>query len=93
MNGTYVGKHLGSFNQDAFLGMPFALPPTGERRFQRPHYIDQAFSETRNATSYGPAVSGMQNYHLEETLRNSPLSSARNTPHRMYLGTIFPRTV
>ncbi|CAI6090672.1 unnamed protein product [Clonostachys chloroleuca] len=55
MNGTYVGKHLGSFNQDAFLGMPFALPPTGERRFQRPHYIDQAFSETRNATSYGPA--------------------------------------
>uniref|UniRef100_A0A8H7KCN2 Carboxylic ester hydrolase n=1 Tax=Bionectria ochroleuca TaxID=29856 RepID=A0A8H7KCN2_BIOOC len=55
VNGTYVGKHLESFNQDVFLGMPFALPSTGERRFQRPHYIDQAFSETRNATNYGPA--------------------------------------
>ncbi|KAI9164105.1 Cholinesterase [Paramyrothecium foliicola] len=55
INGTYVGKHLRGYEQDAYLGIPFAKPPTGERRFQRPHYIDKAFSETRNATSYGPA--------------------------------------
>ncbi|KAH8881217.1 carboxylesterase [Thozetella sp. PMI_491] len=55
VNGTYVGKYLPEFQQDAFLGMPFALPPTSTRRFQRPHYINESFSGTRNATNYGLA--------------------------------------
>ena len=57
LNGTYEGKHLPGYSQDAFLGIPFALPPTGQRRFQRPYYINESFDGVREAVEYGPAVS------------------------------------
>lgn len=56
LNGTYEGKHLEGYNQDVFLGIPFALPPTGQRRFQRPYHINESFDGVREATEYGPAV-------------------------------------
>lgn len=56
VNGTYAGKYLAAYDQDAFLGMAFALPPTGARRFQRPHYINESFTDIRNATTFGLAV-------------------------------------
>lgn len=56
VNGTFAGQYLQHYEQDAFLGMPFALPPTGQRRFRRPHYINESFDGVRDATEYGPAV-------------------------------------
>jgi hypothetical protein len=56
VNGTYKGLYLPEWQQEAFLGMPYALPPVGELRFARPHYINTSFEGIRNATSYGPAV-------------------------------------
>lgn len=53
VNGTYVGKHLTTWEQDAFLGMPFAQPPLGDLRFRRPQYINSSFEDERNATEYG----------------------------------------
>lgn len=35
-NGTIQGLHLETYNQDVFLGIPFAEPPLGELRFSPP---------------------------------------------------------
>lgn len=53
VNGTYIGKHLSTWEQDAFLGIPFAKPPLGELRFHHPLPIDASFDGERNATEYG----------------------------------------
>lgn len=52
-NGTYMGKYLAEWEQDAFLGVPFAQPPVGPLRFAWPISLNTSFEETRNATEYG----------------------------------------
>ncbi|KAJ5359209.1 Carboxylesterase type B [Penicillium cataractarum] len=42
---------------DAFLGVPYALPPIGERRF-KPAFKVPASTETIDASKYGPAAPG-----------------------------------
>lgn len=53
LNGTYLGAHLPTWNQDAFLGMPFAQPPLGKLRFRAPQSINETFKGERFATNYG----------------------------------------
>jgi carboxylesterase type B len=53
VNGTYTGKHLPGWDQDAFLGIPFAQPPLGSLRFHSPIGISESFEGQRNATEYG----------------------------------------
>ncbi|KAH6880040.1 Alpha/Beta hydrolase protein [Thelonectria olida] len=52
-NGTYVGLHNEQYNQDLFLGIPYAKPPTGSRRFAAPQPLTESFDEPRSATEYG----------------------------------------
>jgi len=52
-NGSYFGYHLPSFNQEVFLGMTFAQPPTNSLRFAPPASLNSTWSGMRNATSYG----------------------------------------
>ncbi|KAK6502839.1 hypothetical protein TWF481_007881 [Arthrobotrys musiformis] len=38
-NGTVTGVYSPEWNQDFFLGVPYAAPPTGDNRFRPPQYI------------------------------------------------------
>lgn len=53
LNGTYQGIHLPEWNQDAFLGVPFAQPPVGGLRYRYPQSLNASFDETRDASAYG----------------------------------------
>lgn len=53
LNGTYQGTYLPTYNQDVFLGIPYAQPPLGPLRYRWPQSLNTSFQETRNATSYG----------------------------------------
>lgn len=53
LNGTYEGVYLSDWDQDAFLGIPYAQPPVGELRYRWPQSINSSFDGVRDATQYG----------------------------------------
>ncbi|EIN05225.1 alpha/beta-hydrolase [Punctularia strigosozonata HHB-11173 SS5] len=58
-NGTYVGIALPSFNQELFLGLPYAqqpLPP--DLRLRPPLSLNTSWTGTRPATEYSPICVG-----------------------------------
>lgn len=56
-NGTLIGNHSTFYNQDFFLGVPFAQPPVGQLRFSNPASIKKSFG-TIQATQYAPECVG-----------------------------------
>lgn len=53
LNGTYQGLHLPQWNQDVFLGIPYAQPPVGDLRYRWPQSINSSFDGIGDATQYG----------------------------------------
>ncbi|KAI2616547.1 alpha/beta-hydrolase [Hypoxylon sp. NC1633] len=53
-NGTYEGLYLPAFNQDIFLGIPYAQDTGGANRFRVPQSLDDTWDGTRAAKAYGP---------------------------------------
>jgi hypothetical protein len=53
-NGSISGVFLPTYDQDAFLGIPFAAPPTGSLRFRAPQPLNDAWNDLRQAKTYGP---------------------------------------
>ncbi|KAI1844528.1 hypothetical protein JX266_009415 [Neoarthrinium moseri] len=53
LNGTYEGFNLPNWDQDAFLGIPYAQKPVGDLRYRWPQSINTSFDGVRNATQYG----------------------------------------
>jgi hypothetical protein len=53
INGTYFGNYVPVYNQDAFLGIPYAQPPLGDLRFRRPVSLNSSWDGTRNAGRFG----------------------------------------
>lgn len=54
-NGSYYGVFNPTYDQDFFLGMPYAEPPIGNLRFRRPQPLNSTWEEPRNATVYQPS--------------------------------------
>jgi carboxylesterase type B len=52
-NGTYQGRYLPGYDQDLFLGMPYAQPPVGDLRFRWPRSLNESFDGVRDASQYG----------------------------------------
>ena len=57
-NGTYTGIHSPYYNQDFYLGIPYAQPPVGDLRYRVPQSLNTTWSEARNATEYSPFCVG-----------------------------------
>lgn len=51
-NGTIVGTHSTTYNQDHFLGVPYAQPPVGNLRFRQAQPLNTTWPEVREAKSY-----------------------------------------
>jgi carboxylesterase type B len=67
INGTYEGLYLPSWNQDAFLGIPYAQPPVGQLRYRWPVSVNESFNGVRKATQYGySCMQYGQNFKLSE---------------------------
>lgn len=58
-NGTYTGVYSPAYDQDFFLGVPFAQPPVGDLRWRVPQSLNQSFSGTRKATAYSSNCIGL----------------------------------
>jgi len=69
-NGTYVGRYLPEYNQDLFLGMPYAQPPIGDLRFTVPQSLNTSWYGTKSAEEYSDECVGygsdQWNYNTSE---------------------------
>lgn len=57
-NGTISGLHNAHYNQDFFLGVPYAQPPVGSLRFRIPQSLNSTIDGTLEATQYYPECVG-----------------------------------
>ncbi|KAK3682947.1 Alpha/Beta hydrolase protein [Podospora appendiculata] len=54
-NGTYAGVYSPTYNQDFFLGIPYAQDTTGPNRFRVPQALNTTWTGTKPAKQYGHA--------------------------------------
>ncbi|CZR69899.1 related to cholinesterase [Phialocephala subalpina] len=52
LNGSYYGTHSSTYNEDLFLGIPFAQPPLQDLRFKNPQTLNSTWSGALPATNY-----------------------------------------
>ncbi|KAF2497874.1 alpha/beta-hydrolase [Lophium mytilinum] len=57
-NGTITGVYSKEWDQDFFLGIPYAQPPIGDLRFRVPHSLNTTWNGSELATQYAPACIG-----------------------------------
>lgn len=55
LNGTYEGVYLPTFDQDAFLGVPYAQNAGGLNRYRIPQALNESWSDVRTAKNYSHA--------------------------------------
>lgn len=67
-NGTFQGLYLPSFDEDIFLGIPFANPPLNNLRLRHPVSYNESWSGIRNATVHSPSCPGYTDFEIGLTL-------------------------
>lgn len=87
LNGTYEGMHLPNFNQDVFLGIPFAQPPLKSLRFVNPQSLNTSFLMIKEAKAYSPSCMNLG------TAKGSPNYGIPYSEDCLYLNVIRPRGV
>jgi carboxylesterase type B len=58
INGTYIGVRNDQYNQDFFLGMPYAQQPVGDLRFAVPRPLNETWNGERDAKEYSDICVG-----------------------------------
>lgn len=79
-NGTYIGLHSDTYDQDIFLGMPYAKAPVGDLRLVRPQPLDQTWNVPRRAVTYGDSCPAYVRFKFPKIVIN---------PHPLYSTTLF----
>jgi carboxylesterase type B len=57
-NGTISGVHSSTYNEDYFLGIPYAQPPVNGLRFKVPQSLNTTYNSTYDASEYAPSCVG-----------------------------------
>lgn len=57
-NGTYAGARNSAYNQDLFLGIPYAQQPVGNLRFTVPQSLNGSWDGVRDAKEYSDICVG-----------------------------------
>ncbi|KAJ6010777.1 carboxylesterase family protein-like protein [Penicillium sp. IBT 35674x] len=57
-NGSYFGTYSETYNEDIFLGIPFAHPPLQDLRYRNPVSLNETWTGQRPATNYAPECIG-----------------------------------
>ena len=65
-NGSYVGTYSPEYDQDFFLGIPYAQPPVGSLRFRKPVSLNTTWEHAKPATQYSPEV--LKSFHFAMSL-------------------------
>lgn len=58
LNGTYQGLYSEQYDQDFFLGIPYAQPPLESLRWRNPQSLNTTWTGVRNATAYSDICFG-----------------------------------
>lgn len=72
-NGVVQGYHNDNFDQEFFLGIPYAEPPLGKKRFAAPEPYKKIWKEDFDATKYGNICYSNhgKNNHADDGLKES----------------------
>lgn len=57
-NGTYVGAKNAHYQQDLFLGIPYAQQPMDDLRFTVPKSLNESWEDERDAKEYSDICVG-----------------------------------
>lgn len=57
-NGTYSGVHSSTYDQDFFLGIPYAQQPVGNLRFTVPQSLNESWDGVHDAKDYSDICVG-----------------------------------
>lgn len=73
-NGTVNGKYLAGFDQDLFLGIPFANAP----RLDNPTSLNDSWTTPFDASSYGPTCLGFGSNQLLPSIKDDQSEDCLN---------------